>query len=445
MTAFADEVETALAADLEALVGKGVFRDGDFEAVERAARVAALQAANRLVAHHINADHSDMQDTRLACDHGHDARYAGRRSRTVTTVLGPMTLERAWYHCETCNAGFAPRDRDLGIEAGPLSPGVLRMVGYAAGEYSFAISSKMIHELAALRVDAKTVERHAEALGREVAADERNVVEPEPMAARTAYAGLDGTGIPVRKSETEGRQGKQGGPAKTREVKLVSVWSAERLDPRTGRPVRDPGSASHSAAIESIASRDTDPEASRFARRVLRELERRGFDRAERQVIIGDGAAWIWNFAGEHLPRAIQIVDIFHARQNLFDIAKTIYGPGTDMATAWGKRLCDELDRPGGVDSVIAGIERNPAGQKAAAYFRNNRERMRYAEFRNQGLCVSSGVVEGACKSVIGKRLKQGGMHWTVDGANAIIALRCNFANNRFDDFWERRAARRAA
>lgn len=423
-----------------------MFADGDFEAVEQAARIAALRAANGLVAHHINADHSDMQGTRLACGHGHDARYAGRRSRTVTTVLGPMTLVRAWYHCETCNAGFAPRDRGLGIDAGPLSPGVLRMVGYAAGEYSFATSSRMIDVMAALRVDAKTVERHAEALGREVAEDERNVVEPEPMDAPTLYVGLDGTGIPVRKSETEGRKGKQAdGLAKTREVKLASVWSAERRGPKCGRPVRDPGSASHSAAIENIASRDTDPEASRFASRILRELERRGFHRAERQVIIGDGAAWIWNFACEHLPRAIQIVDIFHARQRLFDIAKTIYGPGTDMATAWGKRLCDELDRPGGIDIVIDEIERNPACKKAAAYFRNNRDRMRYAEFQKHGLCVSSGVVEGACKSVIGKRLKQGGMHWTVNGANAIIALRCAFASNRFDDFWERRAAQRAA
>ena len=89
------------------------------------------------------------------------------------------------------------------------------------------------------------------------------------------------------------------------------VWSAQKRDPKTGRPVRDPGSASHSAAIESIASRDTDPEAPPFAKRILRELKRRCFDKAERQVIIGDGAAWIWNFASEHLPNAIQIVDIF--------------------------------------------------------------------------------------------------------------------------------------
>ncbi len=136
------------------------------------------------------------------------------------------------------------------------------------------------------------------------------------------------------------------------------------------------------------------------------------------------------------------------AREHLFDAAKAIYGSGTDTAKAWGQQRSDELDLSGGVDHVIAALEQHPAREEVAnavAYFRNNRRRMRYAQFRQNGLCVSSGVIEGACKSLVGKRLKQGGMHWTVDGANAIIALRCALVNDRFDDFWERRAARRAA
>ncbi len=417
--------------------------------MERAARTAALQVAAKLVAQYINADHSDKQGPRMACDCGHAAHYAGRRERTVTTALGPVTLERAWYHCEACGTGFAPRDCVLGFDNGSLSPAVLRMVGIAGSEVSFAMGSRLIDELAGLRIDPKTVERHAEALGREVAEDERGVIEPEPGDAPTLYVGLDGTGVPVRKTETEGRQGKQAdGSAKTREVKLMVVWSAEQRHPRTGRPMRDPGSASHNAAIESIASRDTDAEASPFAKRVLRELERRCFDKARRQVVLGDGAAWIWNFASEHLPHAIQIIDVFHAREHLFDVAKAVYGKGTDMAKAWGQQRCDELDLPGGVDHVIAVLAQHShceVAAKAVAYFRNNRHRMDYARFRQEGLCISSGVVEGGCKSIVCKRLKQGGMHWTVEGANAIIALRCALESDRFDDFWERRAARRAA
>ena len=116
------------------------------------------------------------------------------------------------------------------------------------------------------------------------------------------YLGMDGTGVPVRREETEGRAGKQpDGSAKTREVKLVTLWTAEALDPE-GWPRRE-GSI-NSAAIESAAARDTDPGLSAFARRVGREAERRGFGGARRRVVLGDGAAWIWNL--EQFPEAIE-------------------------------------------------------------------------------------------------------------------------------------------
>ena len=114
-------------------------------------------------------------------------------------------------------------------------------------------------------------------------------------------------------------------------MKLVTVWSAEGRD-KDGLPCRDPGSGSCNGAIESIATRDTDHVPSLFAKRVLRKLERRGVDRVAHRVVLGDGATWIWNFADEHLPDAVQIVDIFHAKQHIFDVAKAIYGPGSDLA-----------------------------------------------------------------------------------------------------------------
>ena len=145
-------------------------------------------------------------------------------------------------------------------------------------------------ELADVSVDRKQVERTAEALGREVARDERDVVEPSPPRAPTMYLGMDGTGVPMRPAELSGRVGKQpDGSAGTREVKLVTVWTAEGRD-GAGIPVRDPGSVSYSATIESAATRDTDAVPSEFAQRVDREARRRGFDRAPRRVVLGDGA-----------------------------------------------------------------------------------------------------------------------------------------------------------
>ncbi len=208
--------------------------------------------------------------------------------------------------------------------------------------------------------------------------------------------------------------------------------------------MRDPGSATYNAAIETIAARDTDTEIAPFAQRILREAERRGLDTAARQVVLGDGAAWIWNFADEHVPDAIQIVDVFHARQRLFDVAKAIYGPDSEIGRQWAGNRRRELDE-GRVADVIAALrghaETCAAARKDAECFSNNRERMKYPTFRQMGLCVATGVVEGGCRNIVGARLEHGGMRWTVAGANAIIALRCSVQSNRFDDFWERRAS----
>ena len=131
------------------------------------------------------------------------------------------------------------------MHATSLSPGVLRLVGLAASDFSFAAASGRLRELAAVRVETKQVERAAEALGREVAADERAVTETVPSPAPTMYLGLDGSGVPVRPTEVEGRRGKQpDGSAKTREVKLATVWTAEGRD-KAGRPSRDRGSVSY--------------------------------------------------------------------------------------------------------------------------------------------------------------------------------------------------------
>jgi hypothetical protein len=355
-----------------------------------------------------------------------------------------MTLARAYYHCETCQAGFCPHDRALGLEDTALSPAATRMVGLAAALVSFAESSELMQALAGVPVNAKQVERTAEALGREIAQDERDVVEPAPPAAPTMYLGMDGTGVPLRASELAGRAGKQpDGSSKTREGKLCTVWTAEACDDE-GTPVRDPGSVTYSAAIESAASRDPDEQPSDFAQRVDREGRRRGFEHAPRRVVLGDGAVWIWNLADEQFPGAIQIVDLYHAKGHLWDVAKAIYGAGSDLGEQWAKLRRDELDE-GKIDAVLAALQvhapANHAARKCLDYVTRNQSRMRYPEFRAQGLCVSSGVVEAGCKVAIGTRLKRAGMHWTAAGADAIIALRCCKLSGRFEDFWERHSS----
>ena len=93
------------------------------------------------------------------------------------------------------------------------------------------------------------------------------------------------------------------------------------------------------------------------------------------------------------------------------------------------------------IDAIRSHAGACEEARKNVEYFSSNRARMAYPKFRAMGLVIASGVVEGACRNIVAGRLKRGGMRWTVSGANAIIALRCAIESNRFDDFWERRAA----
>jgi Uncharacterised protein family (UPF0236) len=441
------DLQNEIVQEIATLLGRQSIADLDLEAVEMAVRRQALRLAARALEQRLNADTSDHAGPELPCPCGATAQYHGRHAKTFESVLGSLQLERAYYHCEQCQSGFCPRDRDLGLESFSLTPGVLRMTASAAALLSFEESSGLLRELAGVEVSTKQVERAGEALGVEIAVDEHQHVEAMGEVAPTMYLGMDGTGVPMRAEEVADRAGKQAdGSAKTREAKLVTIWTAESRD-EEDKPVRDPGSISYSAAIESAATRDTSPDLSDFAQRVLREATRRGFTEAARPVVLGDGSPWIWNTAAELFPQATQILDRFHAKEHLSKVGKAIYGDCLE-GKKWIDLRYDELDKSG-LKSLVKALHvhagQSKEAQECIHYIWKNRRRMRYPELHKQGFCTSTGVVEAGCKVAIGTRLKRAGMHWTLRGANAIIALRCNKLSGRFEDFWERRSDQRKA
>jgi hypothetical protein len=304
--------------------------------------------------------------------------------------------------------------------------------------------------LAGLEVTTKSVERTAEAIGAAIAQREQAeihkalqlelpVVVGEPL--RILYVQMDGTGVPVVKKETVGRQGKSAGqPAHTREVKLGCVFTQTRWD-KEGYPIRDPDSTTYTGAIES---------AEEFGRRIYAEAWGRGWSRALQKVVMGDGAEWIWNLVALHFPDALQIVDLYHARQHLWEVARRLFPNEEGKQKSWMKIHQKRLLDRGKIEKLVGALRSmesdNPeVAEKIRAeadYFERNVERMRYPKFRRQHLFVGSGVIEAACKTVVASRLKRSGMFWTVRGANAILALRCCHLNGEFEDYWE---ARRAA
>jgi hypothetical protein len=163
---FADLLATDVVQEIETLLGRQAVEELDLEALELAVRQQVLQLAGAAVEQRLNADTRDEQGSRVRCNCGQEARLVGRRSKRVQSVLGPLQLERAYYHCSSCGHGFCPRDEHLGIENTSLSPALTRMVGTVGAMVSFQEGSELLTELAGVAVDVKQVERTAEALGK---------------------------------------------------------------------------------------------------------------------------------------------------------------------------------------------------------------------------------------------------------------------------------------
>ena len=405
-------------------------------------RAGMLQAGCGMLGQLLAAD-PGYRGPRVPCGQGHEAGFVAYRDKVIDTVLGPVTLTRAWYHCAACGHGLAPRDAELGVAGASLSPGLAAMNDRAAAAGPFAEAAGLLEDLAGVRLTAKRVERAAEASGAAQAAAVRDraalitarklvPLPPSPLPDKL-YAVIDGTGVPMTAKETAGRDGKgEDGRARTREVKLAVFFTQDKLDDN-GYPVRDRDSSSYIATFEPAAV---------FADLVKAEGIRRGADHVRQLTILGDGAAWIWNIASSKFPEATQIVDLFHAREHLHDLARLLEFMLLDRKDEWLAARLEDLDY-GDIDGICRAARAYPLdGVKkdeldtALGYFENNAPRMRYHWFRQCGLFVGSGVVEAGCKSVIGQRLKLSGMHWTAAGADAITTLRCQQASRPEDQIW---------
>ena len=298
----------------------------DLEAIEMAVRSAMHHAGATALSELLQFPAPAADQRTLPCACGHQAHYRELRSKPVLTAVGKVEVSRPYYLCPHCHAGQFPADVELDIENTEFSPGVRRMQAVVGQEAPFDHGRQQMKLLADLEVTTKAVERTAEAIGAGYRRT-RAGGDPAGHAVGSAhgrgqsrfpflYVQMDGTGVPVVKKETVGRQGKtEGQPAHTREAKLGCVFTQTTWD-EEGYAIRDPDSTTYVGAIET---------AEEFGKRLYLEAWKRGWSRAEKKVVIGDGAEWIWNIADQHFPGAIQIVDLYHARQHLWELARKLY------------------------------------------------------------------------------------------------------------------------
>lgn len=413
--------------------------------MELAIREAMTQLGASLLGRLLNAD-PGHRGPWVDCGAGHQARFVGYRDKTVDTVLGPVRLRRAYYHCRTCRQGHCPRDGELDVAGVSLSPGLASMLARAAAVEPFAAAADLLRELAGIELHTKRVERSAEADGAAAAAHTQAhasalcsggvAVLPPATPPPMLYLAIDGTGVPMVPAATTGRAGKDpDGRARTREVKLACLFTQTTVD-ADGYPVRNPDSASYVATLEPVDE---------FTTLVHAEARRRGCEHIRQLVVLGDGARWIWNLATTILPEATQIVDLYHAREHVHDLAKLLAPVLGENREAWTAERLTDLDA-GDIETLVTTAQHVPlsdpetlaARDTACDYFIRNAARMRYAYFRDLGMFVGSGTVEAGCKTVIGARLKRSGMRWNTPGATSILTLRTHHASNRWNQIWTR-------
>ena len=414
----------------------------DFEAWESLLLQAAHQGGagvfGSLLAHWQRCTPKEV----IRCLCGQRMSSRGRRAKELVTTLGRVPFCRPFYQCADCHQGRFPDDERLDIRQTTYSPGVRRLMARAGSQTQFEQAADDLHCYAGLKLAPREIQRVAEDVGRDVeqwlSTQQGQTLQgsPTPLPAAPLpkfYISFDGTGVPVRNDELLGRRGKQAdGSARTREVKLGCVFTQVGLD-KEGQPRRDPDSTTYVGAIESSTL---------FGWRLYAEALRRGLAQAKEVIVLTDGARYNRTIAQTHFPEAIHIVDLFHAYEHLTTLAQALLGLDAKTPQPW-RDLLEAGDISGLVHKVGKKIPAAGPGKKILlkqlGYFEKNASQMRYAEYRRKKYFVGSGVVEAGCRTVIGQRLKQSGMRWSVRGANAIIALRCCILSGRFEDFWASR------
>jgi len=467
-------VEQAEKAIEELVITLSKIEEGDLQQVEQEV-FSSMMALGRTCLEAVvdQQASSAASPARRVGSCGHPQRLVSQRQRQLLTLLGPIRIRRAYYQCvpregqggeeqeRSCSHGEAPFDQQWGLSSQRSSPGMQRLISYLSANLTQQEVAEAISRLLPCRISARQVlnvtQPVAEAfLRREdkqvqqflAEGKSSHTSEAAQRAARAEpikrlYVEIDGVmarlrrgSVPMEKQEQE-RQGDV-----YREVKVGAVFVGE---PGRERSQLVPAVFVDTAGpIRYVARRTT---AEDFGPRLSTLAQRMGLSRAKQVVILADGARWIWNLAEEQFPGAVQIVDEYHARQHIWEVARAAFATDLDSRETWAKATIEKLTA-GQIEEVIAAIEALPPlvlepGKARslleieADYFRRNQQRMRYPTFRAQGMHLGSGIAEAACKTVVSTRAKRAGMRWTPDGLDALLALRTSVLNQQFDRDWQ--------
>ncbi len=441
---------------------------GDLKYLEQQVMQAALAIGARWLGEVLSGQAQQAAPARREGSCGHRQRLVGQRPKHLLTLVGKVSMCRPYYQClleedeeASCTHGEAPADAVWGVQERRTTVGVQAAVSYLAARLTLEETAQTFSRLLPLEMSARQVLSLMQPVGEALAhaedeqvtalwqqAGQARTMEPAEAETKAAsidrlYIELDGVTARLRRGSVpmDDKELKRSGDV-YREVKVGAVFEASRGPERSGLA---PGVFVDQAGEKRYVARRS--KVADFGKLLYTLAVSQGLPRARQVVVLGDGAPWIWGVAAEHFPGAVQIVDIWHAREHVWKVARAVFASGTPEEVAWAEHACTLLVE-GNLEDLVAEIAAFPAvppepGASRSVpeiemdYFISNAARMRYPAFRAQGMHVGSGIAEAACKTVVSTRAKRAGMRWTPQGLDAVLAVRTAVLNEAYDDFWE--------
>lgn len=415
---------------LALMQAEGMALSDDLTQLEQSVRQKVLEIGARAVELHLASRPLGYEGSSRPCDNPHckhDQKFVGHRPRTLATLLGQVTFRRAYYHCKHCGCSCCPYDRSAGLGGGQESVGLAKAAALVCTLEPFVPAAQVLAELTGQRLGDRTIHRITRKAGRVASEQERQLAlnmasgsaVPRLLEAapRRLYVAVDG--VMVHRDQWN-------------EAKCVTCYWDEPdgkggVTRQARYAVRFESAEQFKAFVGSLACRC-------------------GLESAKQVVLIGDGAAWIWEHVGGVLGgTSVCVTDWYHVMEHVWSAANALHGQGTPQAAQWAKSH-ETLLWEGKYQQVLQSLEeqrkqtRSPPRHRALkeleTYLSNQGPRLAYDRFRAEGYDIGSGRVESACKHVVAARMKRSGMVWTDDGAQEMLSLRTAYLNGWWDQVW---------
>ncbi len=368
----------------------------------------------------------------IGCACGGLLKYQRRRAATIWSVFGKVVYRRAYYAGCRCGRGYAPMDEGYGIEPGKVTSGLAHLLALSGIHKAFEMGSRWLKEFLLFEVSENTVRSETQKMGElQRQLEEAQIRESQEEASLQArerncaavpdvlYGSIDAAKVRIEPRDEQEKVAEN--RENWRDLK-AGCWYEGEIVPTNQRSIRQKKKVEREGTVIRAKNKKyfcDIAQAEEFGKLLWATACAVGADRVRTLVFICDGAVWIWNLIAYYFPRAIQIVDWYHAADRLKRIADEAFADLTKRQ-AWLENVTEDLWQ-GNVEEVIKACQSlassSTLAKQSLSYYADNMERMRYAQFRAAGYVVGSGVIESGCKQINTQRLKLPGAQWELEGA----------------------------